>query len=127
MIGQTSGIEKKVNCTAAIAAAYTIGKFGADDDTLSAATASTEELIGVFQHATSNADDMVRVMLTGITKLKLGGTVTRGGWITSDANAKGVAAAPGAGVNASVIGKAMASGVDGDIIPMLLAPGRIQG
>ena len=42
-------------------------------------------------------------------------------------NTKGVAAAPAAGVNAAVIGKAMASGVDGDIISVLLAPGRIQG
>jgi len=127
MIGQTSGIEKEVKCAAAIATAYTIAKFGSDDDTLAAATASTEELIGVFQHTTAAAGDRVRVMLTGISRVKLGGTVTRGGWITSDANAKGVAAAPGAGVNAAVIGKALASGVDGDIIPVLLAPGRIQG
>ncbi|MBW1777104.1 MAG: DUF2190 domain-containing protein [Deltaproteobacteria bacterium] len=120
-------MEKEVKCAAAIATAYTIAKFGSDDDTLAAATASTEELIGVFQHITAAAGDRVRVMLTGISRVKLGGTVTRGGWITSDANAKGVAAAPGAGVNAAVIGKALASGVDGDIIPVLLAPGRIQG
>ena len=127
MIGQTSGIEKAVKCTAAIAVQFTIAKFGADDDTLSVATASTEELIGVFQHTTVNAGDTVRVMLSGITRVKLGGTVARGDWITTDAAAKGVKAAPGAGVNAAVIGKAMASGVDGDIISVLLAPGRIQG
>ncbi len=127
MIGQTTGIEKSAKCTAAIGTAYTIAKFGADDDTLSAATASTEELVGVFQHTTAAVGDEVRVMLSGITRVVLGGTVTRGGWITSDANAKGVAAAPGAGVNAAVIGKALASGVAGDIIPVLLAPGRIQG
>ena len=127
MMGQTSINEKMVKCTAAIALAFTIGKFGADDDTLSVATASTEELIGVFQHTTAIAGDYVRVMVDGISRVKLGGTVTRGGWITSDASAKGVAAAPASGVNAAVIGKALASGVDGDIIPVLLAPGRIQG
>lgn len=127
MMGQTSGLEKTPKCTAAILTAYLIAKFGADDDTLSQATASTENLIGVFQHTTSAAGDDVRVMLTGITRVKLGGTVTRGGLATSDANGKAVAAAPGSGVNASVIGRVLASGVADDIVPMLLGPGQIQG
>lgn len=127
MMGQTSGLEKSIKCTAALAAAYLIAKFGADDDTLSQATASTEELVGVFQHATSAAGEEVRVMLEGITRVVLGDTVTRGNYITSDANGKSVAAAPGAGVNAYVIGQALASGVAGDIIPVHLRPGRIQG
>ena len=127
MMGQTSGIEKSVKCTAAIATAYLIAKFGADDDTLSQATASTEELVGVLQHTTSAAGDEVRVMLDGISRVVLGGTVTRGNYLTSDANGKAVAAAPGAGVNAYMIGVAMASGVAGDIIPAHLSPGRIQG
>ncbi|MDP2689972.1 MAG: DUF2190 family protein [Deltaproteobacteria bacterium] len=127
MMGQTSGLEKSAKCTAALATAYLIAKFGADDDTLSQATASTEELVGVFQHTTTAADDEVRVMLTGISRVVLGGTVARGAYLTSDANGKAVAAAPGAGVNAYVIGQAMASGVAGDIIPVKLSQGRIQG
>ena len=140
MMGQTSGIEKSVKCTAAIATAYLLAKFGADDDTLSQATASTEELVGVFQHTTIAANDEVRVMLTGITRVVLGGTVTRGNLITSDANGKGVAvtqhthtentagtytqnATTAAALAVRTIGKALASGVAGDIIPMLLAPG----
>ncbi|MDP2690044.1 MAG: DUF2190 domain-containing protein, partial [Deltaproteobacteria bacterium] len=113
MIGQTSGIEKSAKCTAALATQYLIAKFGADDDTLSQATASTEELVGVFQHTTSAANDEVRVMLSGISRVVLGGTVARGAYLTADANGKAVAAAPGAGVNAYVIGQAMASGVAG--------------
>jgi hypothetical protein len=127
MIGQTTGIEKSVKCAAAIAAAYTIGKPGADDDTFSLATASTDLLTGVFQHATSNAADEVRVMLTGVTRVKLGGTVTRGNPLTSDASGQGVAAAPAAGSNVRIAGIALASGVSGDIIPMLLAPSVMQG
>ncbi|MFQ5737336.1 MAG: capsid cement protein [Thermodesulfobacteriota bacterium] len=127
MMGQTSGLEKSAKCTAALATAYLIAKFGADDDTLSQATASTEELVGVFQHTTSAAGEEVRVMLTGISRVVLGGTVTRGAYLTADANGKAVAAAPGAGVNAYVVGQAMASGVAGDIIPVLLKQGRIQG
>jgi hypothetical protein len=127
MMGQTSGIEKSVKCAAAIATAYLIAKFGSDDDTLAQATASTEILIGIFQHTTAAAGDEVRVMLDGISKVVLGGSVTRGDYLTSDANGKAVAAAPGAGVNANIIGQAMASGVANDIIPVHLAPGRIQG
>jgi hypothetical protein len=127
MIGQTSGIEKSVKCTAAIAAAFTIGKFGTDDDTMSLTAAATDMLAGVFQHATASAGDEVRVMLDGITKIKLGGTVTRGQPLTSDASGQAVAAAPAAGSNVRIIGIAMASGVSGDIITMLIAPSVMQG
>lgn len=119
LMGATSGLEKSVKCTAAIATQFLIAKFGADDNTLSQAAAATDNLIGIFQHTTINAGDDVRVMLDGISNLKLGGTVTRGGPITSDANAKGVAAVLGQ----NIIGFAMASGVTNDIIPVLLAPG----
>lgn len=119
MMGQTSGLEKSVKCTAAIATAFTIGKFGADDDTMSLATGATDGLIGIFQHITANANDSVRVMLTGgISRLKLGGAVTRGDRITSDANGKGVKAVLGN----SIIGYALASGVENDIIPALIMP-----
>ncbi len=127
MMGATSGLEKSVKCTAALVTAYLIAKFGADDDTLSQATASTEEHVGVFQHTTSAAGDEVRVMLDGISRVVLGGTVTRGNYLTSDANGKAVTAAPGAGVNAYVIGQALASGVVGDIIPVHIEKTRIQG
>jgi len=122
MIGQTSGIEKKVKCTAAIATAFTIAKFGSDDDTMSVATGATDNLLAIFQHITDTADDPVRVMMSGISRLKLGGTVTRGGPITSDANAKGVAAALGQ----NIIGFACASGVLNDIIPVFIAPGVLN-
>ena len=119
MMGQTAGIEKSVKCTAAIATQYLISKFGADDDTMSQSAAANDGLCGIFQHTTSAAGEAIRVMLSGISKLKLGGTVTRGGPVTSDANGKGVAAALGD----SVIGFALASGVSGDIIPVLISPG----
>lgn len=126
MMGATSGLEKSVKSTAAVAA-FTIAKFGADDDTLSSATASTEDLVGVFQHATTAAGQEVRVMLGGITRVVLGGTVARGGWVTSDANAKAVAIGAVAGTNYNAIGKVLASGVSGDIVPMLIIPSRPQG
>jgi len=127
MIGQTSGIEKSVKCTAAIATAFLIAKVGADDDTFSQATASTEDLVGVFQHTTVVAGEEVRLMLSGISRVKLGGTVARGALVTSDAAGKGVAIGAVAGTNYATIGRAMASGVVDDIIPVLLFNSRAQG
>lgn len=127
MIGQTSGIEKEVFCTAAVAQ-YTIAKPGADDDTFSTAAAATDDLVGVFQFSTANAGDPVRLMLTGVSRVVAGGAVTRGDRITSDAQGRGVSAAPAAGSNSSVVGIAMASAsAAGEIIPVLLGPGQIQG
>ena len=125
MIGQTTILDKSVKAGAAINP-FTIAKFGADDDTMVPGAASTDLLEGVFQHAAESGSE-VRVMLDGISRVKLGGTVNRGDWVTSDASGQGVAAAPAAGTNANVIGKAKASGVSGDIIPVHLKQCRIQG
>jgi hypothetical protein len=125
MIGQTTGIEKSVTAGAAITG-FTIGKFGSDDNTMVPGAAAADLLSGVFQHDAENGKE-VRVMLSGITRVKLGGSVTRGAKLTSDASALAIAAAPSAGANAQVIGIAMASGVSGDIIPMLIALSVMQG
>ena len=117
MIGATAGLEKSVKCTAAIAVAFTIGKFGADDDTLSLTTSRLDKLLGIFQHTTPAAGDEVRVMLDGISRLVLGGAVTRGQPLTSDASGKGIAATS---EYDNRIGIALASGVPGDIIPVLI-------
>ncbi|MCH8029074.1 MAG: DUF2190 family protein [Candidatus Dadabacteria bacterium] len=125
-IGQSSGIEKKSLAGAAVNE-LRIVKLGADDDHVIQAAANSDQLIGIAQHTASSAEDEVRVMMTGISRLKLGGTVTRGDYLTSDANGQGLAAAPTAGVNNTIIGMAMQSGVSGDIIACLLMPSRIQG
>lgn len=127
MFGQTTIMEKSAKCTAAVAA-WTIGKFGADDDTMSTATTpASDSLLGIFQHATTVANEEVRLMHQGISRLKLGGTVTRGQKITCDGSGQGIASAPSAGANVHVIGIALASGVSGDIIPCLIAPSVMQG
>jgi len=119
MITQTSGLEKTFKCTAAIATAFTIAKFGADDDTLSLATTSDVTLVGVFQHTTDAAGDDVNVMMSGISSIKLGGTVTRGDRLTSDSNGNAIKATD---PDHTSIGYAMASGVVSDIIPCFLIP-----
>lgn len=126
-IGPKKGMESTVVCLAAIVTAFVIAKFGADDETMTVGAAVGDKLAGIFQHTTENAGDQVRVATEGLSSLVLGGNVVRGDLITSDANGKGVAAAPASGVNNRVIGVAMNSGASGDIITVAIAPSSVQG
>ena len=111
-MGETSLLEKAGKSTAAVASAFTICKPGADDDTFSLATGATDQLIGIFQHTTSAAGDIVRIMMNaGISSLLYGGTVTRGDPLTSDGTGRGITAVAGQ----NIIGYATISGVVGDI------------
>ncbi len=105
-----------------------IVKPGAADYGVVVAAAVGDKLIGVTVPIISVVSgDSVDVIHEGIADLALGGTVTRGDLLTSDASGQGVTAAPGAGTNNRVIGIALVSGVSGDIIPVLLSPGSVQG
>lgn len=113
-------------------AANTIVKFGAADDTVTPAAASTDLLMGISNEMGLSAADIssgssVDIVLEGITELKIGGNVTRGQKLTSDASGQGVVAAPAAGANAHIIAIAMRSGVAGDIIPVLVEQSVMQG
>jgi len=118
MIGNTSGIEKSVKCTAAISTAYVIAKPGGDDDTFSVASTSTDALLGIFQHTTDAAGDFVRVMMSGISPVVYGGDVTRGEPLTADSSGRAVKAA----IGESIIGYATVSGVKGDVGFCLISP-----
>jgi hypothetical protein len=103
-------------------------KFGASDDTVVPATASTDAVIGVVDQPNGAASGRrVDVVLFGVTDVQAGGTITRGSPLTSDATGKVVAAAPAAGVNARTIGFALSSMVSGDIMPAFVIPGSLQG
>lgn len=125
------GLTKAFTAGGAIVS-YTLVKFGADDNTVVAAAAATDSIIGAVALVAppgSNAasGDSVDVQLEGIADLKAGGNITRGGLVTSDASGFVVAAAPGAGVNNRIVGVALASAVANDIIPVHLNLGSIQG
>ncbi len=112
---------------------YTIVKFGAAEDTVINSTATvTDVLVGVAGPLGLTATDisngaLVDVALTGIAEVVLGGTVTRGARLTSNATGQGLNAAPAAGVNNPVIGIALQSGVLNQIIPVLLSQFVVQG
>lgn len=111
----------------AAVAARRIVKFGTADGQVVQAAAATDAGFGVADLAQTTTGGRVDVHVAGIADVDFGGTVTRGGLVTADASGKAVAAAPGAGVNNRVIGIALAGAVAGDIAPVLLQPGQIQG
>lgn len=120
------GLIKTYVAEAAVAA-YRIVKFGAADGAVVQAAAVGDALVGITGMVAGDLGKRVDVIHSDIAEVEYGGAVTRGDWLTSDANGKAVAAAPAAGVNNNVIGRATVSGVLGDIGSCLIAPGRIQG
>lgn len=119
-------LNKNYVAEAAIAA-YRIVKFGTADGNVVQAAAATDFLVGVMESVGPAINERCDVIKSGIADVEFGGTVTRGGPVTSDASGKAVAAAPGAGSNVRIIGFAEVSAVSGDIAPVLVAPGVMQG
>ena len=120
-IGVTSGIEKPVIAEEAFASAYLIAKFGTTDEKVKKGAAALKPVLGIVQ-SKAKAGDKVNLMLTGISLVKLGGTVARGDLITTNDSAEGIKTIT---VKNYVVGIAMTSGVDGDLIPLLLSQGII--
>ena len=96
-----------------------IVKFAAIQGAIVAATAATDALIGLSDMLAAADGQTADVIMSGSGELELGGTVSAGDPITSDANGKGVAGAAGAGNVA--IGYALSAGVAGDIIDVAIA------
>jgi hypothetical protein len=106
---------------------FRIVKFGANDGFVLQAAAVADKLIGITTEIDAAINERLDVVHEGIADLKLGGTVARGDFLTTDPTGQGVSAAPAAGTNNQIVGKAMTSGVIGDIIPVLVAPSMLQG
>lgn len=120
-------LTKTFSASAAIAP-YRAVKLGASDGVATQAAAVSDAIIGVSNILGADAaGDAVDVVLAGIAEIEFGGTVTRGAFVTADADGKAVAAAPAAGTNNSIIGRAAVSGVDGDIGSVIIALGSLQG
>jgi len=105
--------------------ARTIVKFDTADFQVVAAAASSDGLIGVSTEVASASGDRVDVIHDDIAEVICGGTVTRGDYLTSDSAGKAVTCAPSTGTKAQYIGKALRSGVAGDIIDCMLGFGQL--
>lgn len=126
MVGQSSILSKNLKAEAAVPRRRIV-KFGAGDDLVLLGAASTDKVFAVSTEIDAAIGERCDVQLVGVAEVEYGGNITRGDYLTSDAVGRAVAAAPGAGVNASIIGQAMVSGVLGDIGATTIAPSRIQG
>lgn len=105
-----------------------IVKFGAADGEVINSTAAADAHLGVcIQPSGAAAGARADVVVGGIAEIIAGGNVTRGGLVTSDASGYAVAAAPAAGANNRIVGIAMVSAASGDIFPVLLTQGSVQG
>jgi hypothetical protein len=97
------------------------------DKNVLAAAAVGDKLIGISTDIAAAINERCDVILEGVADVLYGGAVTRGDLLTSDANGRAVTAAPGAGVNNNVIGRALISGVLGDIGQCIISVGSTQG
>lgn len=114
--------------TEAVVGPFLIVKFGAADLNVVPGAASTDKLIGTSgRMGAAVSGDRCEVTRAGLDKVIYGATVAAGDPLTSDATGRAVTAAPGAGVNASIVGFAEIAGVVGDEGLVFIAPGRIQG
>lgn len=107
--------------------AFLVIKHGTVDNSAALATTSADALIGTSDALGKDLGELVDFPTSGSGEVALGAAVTRGDPLTADATSRAVTAAPGVGVNARIIGFALQSGVAGDVIDYLVAPGRIQG
>lgn len=121
-----NGLTKAYTAEGAISPARIV-KVGANDYGVLQAAAVGDKLIGISTEIDASSGERVDVIHEGIADLKLGGTVARGDFLTTDASGQGVTAAPAAGANNQIIGKALISGVSGDIIPVAISLSMLQG
>lgn len=118
---ETTILVKELLSDAAITVANVIGKMGSDDDHMAVCSAATDGMLGIIQQTATAAEQTLRIVLEGIADIKLGGTVTRGQLITSNASALGIAASAGQ----NYVGIALVSGVANDIGSVLVCPGLV--
>ena len=106
---------------------FSIVRAGSADLGVLQASSVTDPIIGISTELDSTISERVDVVSQGIADLRLGGSVTRGALVTTNASGLGVAANPAAGVNNRIVGVALTSGVSGDIISVSVSLSMLQG
>ncbi|MDZ7894992.1 MAG: hypothetical protein U5M50_08630 [Sphingobium sp.] len=107
----------------AVIAAFRIVAFSdaAASSKIAQAAAANGRLVGTTgKVGASAAGQMTDVHRDGLNQVQLGGPVSAGDWLTSDANGKAIATTT---VGHNVIGRAEQPGVADDVIDYFAAPG----
>ena len=102
--------------------AHTIVKAAAGGK-VTEASASTDALIGVVGGRDIASGETAEVAVVGIVDVKAGEAITAGNQISADASGEAVVADT---ATDRVVGIALETAADGDIFPMLLAPGLLK-
>ena len=84
--------------------------------------ADTVLAIGVSGSRAVASGETVEVAIAGIADVEYGGSVTAGDMLTADSDGKAVGTTT---AGKRIVGIAMATGVDGDIGTVLIAPGSV--
>ena len=93
--------------------------------TVAASALNTDPIIGVSDAMGAGPGMQCDVHLAGLVSVQLGGPVSAGDPVTSDAEGRAVLAVSAAATSVRVAGIAHAPGVAGDIINVWLAPSLI--
>ena len=106
---------------------FRIVAFHASKHAVIEGASNTSALIGVSTSTGGKAGSVVDVVQSGLGEVVLGGNVARGALVTSDDQGRAVAlpAPAAAAKTVRTIGAVQASGVEGDIVPILLAPSAV--
>lgn len=95
---------------------FYIGQLDASGN-LEVAEGATDLVVGVIRENAGGSGASATYQFLGTAKVKLGGTVAIGDWVTTDSAGKGVATTTDGNIT---IGRALEAGVDGDIIEVQL-------
>lgn len=103
---------------------YFIVKRGSAANDVILADAATDALVGILMNKPTAAQNATVRLLNaqGTCKVKLGGTVAVGAWLTTDSAGKAISTTTDGD---EIVGKALEAGVSGDIIEIVLAHGRL--
>lgn len=102
--------------------AYRIVRAGVANMSCVKASAATDALLGTSDELDHVAGEFVDVACGPVPKVRLGGTVAAGAWLTSDAQGRAIATTTAGN---QVIGRAEIAGVVDDVITYLRAPGQL--
>ncbi len=86
------------------------------------AAAATDALLGTSDELDHVTGEFVDVACGPVPKVRLGGTVAAGAWLTSDSQGRAIATTTAGN---QVIGRAEIAGVVDDVITYLRAPGQL--
>lgn len=96
---------------------FYIGQLDASGN-LEVAEGATDLIVGVIMANDGGSGASATYQYAGTAKVKIGGVVGIGAWVTTDTAGKGVATTTDGDI---VIGRALEGGVDGDIIEVQLS------